>query len=157
MEGPLGRITYKGNFMFHPRGKPARRATKLGLIPGGSGITPLYSVLNSIYKAREEGISVKMLYSNKTVDDVLCKELLDQIHQDETASNISVAHTLTRHEGDPPAGFLKGRVNIEMLQSLGFPEPSEETLIMICGPAAFNKHVKELLTAAGYADDMIFG
>lgn len=157
MEGPLGRISYKGNNIFAPKGKPERRVTKLGLIPGGSGITPLFSIMNAIYKAREEGISVKMLYSNKTVGDVLCKDLLDQINNDASVSNISVAHTLTRHEGEPPAGFLKGRVNIEMLQSLGFPEPSEETLIMICGPAAFNKHVKEILAAAGYTEEMIFG
>jgi len=71
--------------------------------------------------------------------------------------HISVTHTLTRVEGDVSgANVVKGRVNLEMLQSLNFPEPSEDTLIFSCGPAALSKATKAFLLEAGYTADMIF-
>ena len=66
---------------------------------------------------------------------MLCRAQLDAIHADQNAPNLTVHHTLTRVEGDVAGdNVLRGRVNIEMLQSLNFPEPSEETLIFSCGP-----------------------
>jgi ferredoxin-NADP reductase len=118
MKGPVGRLTYKGNCMIHftTAGKDPIRVTKLGLLAGGSGITPLFSIMDAIYRARESCIEVKMLYSNKTVNDILLRSELDAINADESSPNISVAHTLTRELGDLPAPLLKGHVNIEMLR-----------------------------------------
>ena len=68
-----------------------------------------------------------------------------------------MTHTLTRVEGDVAGdNVLRGRVNIEMIRSLNFPEPSEDTLIFSCGPSAQTKAIKEFLTAAGYSETMIF-
>ena len=51
------------------------RKTKIGLIAGGSGITPLLSVMDAIYRAKDTSIeTVKLLYSNKTEADILCRE-----------------------------------------------------------------------------------
>jgi ferredoxin-NADP reductase len=41
MEGPKGLLFYKGNGNWELRKKPIRK-TKLGLIAGGTGITPCY-------------------------------------------------------------------------------------------------------------------
>lgn len=84
MEGPVGRITYKGNATFHLKAKKKDfRVTKLGLIAGGSGITPLFNVMDAIYRARDTSITtVKMLYSNKTEADILLREELDAINAD---------------------------------------------------------------------------
>ena len=100
MEGPMGRITYKGNGMFHPMNKDPIKRTKIGLLAGGSGITPMFSIMDAIYRAREQNMSVKMIYSNKTCSDILIKDELDAINADESMPNISVTHTITRH----PAG-----------------------------------------------------
>ena len=75
MEGPVGRITYKGNATFYHRIKKTEfKVTKLGLIAGGSGITPLFEVMDAIYRASEKCVSVKMLYSNKTESDMLLRK-----------------------------------------------------------------------------------
>ena len=75
MEGPVGMMTYLGNATFQKKGKEPMRKTKLGLIAGGSGITPLLSVMDGIYRAKDMSVtSVKMLYSNKTEADILCRE-----------------------------------------------------------------------------------
>jgi len=75
MEGPVGRLTYRGNNTFFMKQKKREfRVTKLGLIAGGSGLTPLFEVMDAIYRAKEQGISVNMLYSNKTEADILLRE-----------------------------------------------------------------------------------
>ena len=119
MKGPVGYITYKGgNIMqiLYPEGKDPMRITKLALLAGGSGITPHFNIMDAVYRARESGIEVKMLYSNKTLKDILLRQELDAINADKSCPNITVAHTLTREQGTVPAGIHKGRVTIEMLR-----------------------------------------
>ena len=53
MEAPIGRLTYVGNATFHILNKEPMRKTKIGLIAGGSGITPLLSLLDAIYRAND--------------------------------------------------------------------------------------------------------
>ena len=57
MEGPMGKITYKGNGEFNIRQVGDRKATKIGLLAGGSGITPLYSLLNGLYLSKDSSIT----------------------------------------------------------------------------------------------------
>ena len=120
MEGPVGRTTYIGNGMWRRRGQTDFRKTKIGLICGGSGITPVFHVLDAIYRAKETVCEVKMIFSNKTVDDILLREQLDKINNDKSMPNLTVTHTITRHDdskhGPLPKGMLKGRVSLQMIQ-----------------------------------------
>jgi len=71
--------------------------------------------------------------------------------------HLTVTHTLTRAKGGVAgANMLSGRVSIEMLKSLNFPEPSEDTMILMCGPKAFTEAIKEFLLTAGYTENMMF-
>lgn len=99
---------------------------------------------------------MKLLFSNKTRDDILIKDKLDAIANDETCTNIQISHTITREEGDLGPGLLTGRVTLAMLQEIGFPEPGNNTFIWSCGPSDMTKAIKTLLTEAGYAEDRIF-
>ena len=53
MEGPVGRLTYLGNATIQIVKKEPMRKTKIGLIAGGSGIAPLLSLLDAIYRAND--------------------------------------------------------------------------------------------------------
>lgn len=66
--------------------------------------------------AEEEGevIDVKMLFSNKTADDILLKDELEKIAQ-KCEENVKITHTLTRVDNVEP-GMLKGRVTLDMLK-----------------------------------------
>ena len=70
MEGPIGRLNYLGKGDFLVSKKP-RKGTKIGLIAGGSGITPMYSLANCIKLADEKDMDVKLIFTNKTEDDIL--------------------------------------------------------------------------------------
>ena len=58
------------------------------MVASGSGITTVLSVLDAIYRAKETHINVKLIYSNKTRDDILCKPELDAIANDPNCTNI---------------------------------------------------------------------
>ncbi len=98
-----------------------------------------------------------MIFSNKTSDDILVREQLDKFSEI-NPHHFKLYHTLTRHDDAKHGEFrgLKGRVSAELFKTCGLPEPSPETLICYCGPAAFNKTVVETLTAMGYTEDMLF-
>ena len=155
MEGPVGMATYHGNGKVVHKRKGERQVTKLGLIAGGSGITPMLSMMTAIHRAKETGIQVVMIYTNKTRGDVLCKAELDAIANDPNCTNLKIVHTITREEGDLGAGFKKGRVNMDMLREIGWPEPADDMAVMQCGPKAMHEANKALLLEAGYTEEMI--
>ena len=144
--------------MWQQGTKEPELKTKIGLIAGGSGITPVFSVMDALHRAKDMSItSCKMIYSNKTEADILIRDQLDAINADASMPHLTVHHTLTREKGEVAgANVSKGRVNIEMLRSCNFPEPSEETLIFSCGPAPFCKAIKAFCLEAGYTESMIF-
>ena len=151
MEGPIGKIIYTGEGNFVKMKKPLNKVSKIGLLAGGSGITPVYAIMNAMRLAKETDIEVKCLYSNKSAGDILIKDELDVIEKE--CPNIKIYHTLTREKVD---GMLNGRVSMEMLKELDFPEAGPDTLMFSCGPKAFNDHIKEFLTEAGYEKDLIY-
>ena len=50
---------------------------KIGLIAGGSGITPMYQLAETILQNPEDKTKVTLLFANKTPQDILLKERLD--------------------------------------------------------------------------------
>lgn len=110
-----------------------------------------------MHLAGDKSCDVKFLYSNKTLDDVLLEEELNKI--DSEMSNISMKYTITRQTAAEITAkgekFTTGRADLQMLKDLGFPEPSEETLIVFCGPSPFNNSFEEMLEDAGYGDNMV--
>lgn len=127
VKGPLGHFEYTGHGNFLLKGKP-KSAKKLGLICGGTGLTPAYQVIMAIYKDPTDETEVYLLYGNRTESDILMREDLEMFAQ---RPNIHVWYTLD----SPPEnwGYSKGFVSEDMIRE-HLPEPSEETFIGMCGP-----------------------
>jgi len=99
-----------------------------------------------------------MIFSNKTKDDILAQSELEHLAKI-NPENFKLYHTLTRHDDALHGEWtgLRGRISEEMIKSCqGFPEPSEETLVVMCGPQAFCKTATDVLTTMGYTSDMIY-
>lgn len=153
MEGPYGQLNYQGSGNFILK-KNTIKKTKIGLISGGSGITPCYQIIQAASLANDT-IDLVLLYTNKNKSDILINEALDDFAR--VNKNLRIFHTLTRYIADVDFEWhgLKGRITPEMLKQCGFPEPSLETLIVYCGPPGMNKTVEEILGKLGYTRDMI--
>jgi len=80
MEGPKGRLKYEGLGNFVITKKPVTGKTKIGLIAGGTGITPCYQIIQSIL-VNNDTPSVSLLFGNRTTNDILLKEELIQLRE----------------------------------------------------------------------------
>ncbi|KAE8683563.1 hypothetical protein F3Y22_tig00111200pilonHSYRG00106 [Hibiscus syriacus] len=76
VKGPLGHIEYTGRGSFTVHDKP-KFAKKLAMLTGGTGITPIYQVIQAILKDPEDETDMYVVYANRTEDDILLKEELD--------------------------------------------------------------------------------
>merc|ERR1712050_502343 len=77
INGPIGVNEYLGRGTFK---LPGRTVTvkKIGMMAGGTGLTPMLQVAQAIMRDPEDTSIVSLLYANKTTDDILCKDLLDR-------------------------------------------------------------------------------
>ena len=74
--GPSGKVVYKGRGVFDVKepGKPReeRCVRSVGLIAGGTGITPMLQIIKAILKDPEDNTKVTLLFANQ----VCCSCLL---------------------------------------------------------------------------------
>lgn len=75
MEGPKGRLAYEGFGNFIITRKPTRK-TRIGMVAGGTGITPCYQVIQAALNG-DDGTSLSLIFGCRTVDDLLLKEEMD--------------------------------------------------------------------------------
>ena len=150
-EGPIGMINYKGFGNFTFKKKPIEhKKTKIGLISGGTGITPFFSIAQASLLGND-GLQIRLLYVNKTKGDILIKKEIDELAA-KYPNNFKVFYSLTRHTAeDGPWDGLNGRVSMEMLKQCDFPDnTSDDVLILNCGPPGFNEANKKILEENGY-------
>jgi cytochrome-b5 reductase len=163
VSGPSGNLIYRGKGLFDVRSrKPepfvSRRVRQLGLIAGGTGITPMYQILNEILKEQTsivpgERVDIKiwLLFANQTEQDILLRDILEQLAESHS-DRFKLWYTVDRDsEGWK---YSKGFINDVML-SEHMPPPSDETLICICGPPPMIKFAcVPNLDKLGYTESM---
>lgn len=130
IKGPLGHIEYtgKGNFLVHGKRKFAK---KLAMIAGGTGITPIYQVMQAILKDSEDETEMYVVYANRTEDDILLRDELDA-WAEKYPSRVKVWYVVQESikEGwKYSTGFVTESILREHM-----PPASEYSLALACGP-----------------------
>ena len=114
------------------------------LVAGGSGVVPLMSMLRH-RDARSSAAAALLLYSLRTVDDVIYRDELESLAG--AANGPEVLHTLTRAQPDGWTGFSR-RVDEgmlrEVLSRIGDPRHA-----FVCGPTPFVENVASGLLRCG--------
>ena len=54
-------------------------ARHISMIAGGTGITPMYQVIQAVLKKAEDATQLSLLYANVSPDDILLREELDAL------------------------------------------------------------------------------
>ncbi|GAV56085.1 hypothetical protein ZYGR_0AZ02570 [Zygosaccharomyces rouxii] len=132
--GPVGKLHYYCN-----------NSKAIGLVAGGSGITPILQVLNEVVTTPEDVTKVSLIYANETENDILLKDELDELA--EKYPHFEVNYVVNRPTGNWK-GF-RGYVSQEMLQKC-LPAPAVDNRLFICGPSGMNDLVLELANKIGW-------
>jgi ferredoxin-NADP reductase len=131
LRGPIG-----GYFVWEADG-----ATEpLFLVAGGSGIVPLMAMLRH-RRAAGSTVPAKLLYSSRTLEDVIYRTELDTVGAD-------VVQTLTREQPLGWSGYAR-RVDFDLLRDVAYP-PEVDPRIFVCGPTSFVEAVADILVALGH-------
>jgi nitrate reductase (NAD(P)H) len=129
-KGPFGQFEYSNNRSIVHKGI-TRKVNKLTMIAGGSGITPMYSILRC---AQRDGIECNVIYFNKTEDDILLRKELTVMHL--------VDHWLSQ-PSDQWNG-LRGHVSAKHL------EPVHDGLLLFCRPPGMMDAVDEMVKKSNW-------
>ena len=123
----------------------SRPAEKLLLLSGGSGITPLMSMLRTLYDLGSDA-DVVFLHSARTPSDIVFRSELAAIEMH--MPNLRVVHVC---EADYPSerwGGMRGRLSPTMLHTI-VPDLLERT-IFNCGPMPYMDAVRRILGELDY-------
>jgi cytochrome-b5 reductase len=136
---------------------------KLGMIVGGTGITPMIQALHAVLGTGGDTTAVSMLYGSRTEGDILGKETLDgwcASHGD----RLKVQHVLS-HE---PEGSVwqgeRGYIDKDRVAKY-LPAPSEDCVLFVCGPPPMyaalcgdrgTKELTGLLADMGYSAEQVY-
>jgi ferredoxin-NADP reductase len=120
------------------------------LVGGGSGIVPLRAMLYHRAALRSV-VPVRLLYSERTLADVIYREELIGVEADHEGADIRL--TLTREQ---PAGWRGhvGRIDRALLEEVAWA-PSERPLTYVCGPTGLVEAVASTLVELGHEPSRI--
>ena len=107
-----------------------RKAKNVGMIAGGTGITPMLQLLTAIFKDPADTTRVWLLFANQSEDDILVREELEAT-QKAHPDRFHLWYTVDR----PPSdwAYSSGFINAAMLREHMAPAGAD-TQICICGP-----------------------
>lgn len=136
---PMGVFTTKFNINSYRH---------LILIGGGSGITPLISILRSAL-LEEPNTIVSLIYANRDIDSIIFKDRLNDLATD-YGDRLTLKHILD----NPPEDWEghSGLINPDKLKSIlaELPQRDEEfTEYFLCGPTGMMDIVKDTLENIG--------
>lgn len=132
LRGPAGLIQYFGRGRFRVPGKSEMRVTRVGMLAGGTGITPMLQILQAALVDEYDPVRFSLIYANKTEEDILVRERLDNA-QKNSKGRIKVHYTIDFPTDKWPKEYSTGFITADMIKA-HLPPPGSETLILMCGP-----------------------
>jgi len=129
VRGPIG-----GYFVWEDDGHPVL------LVGGGSGVVPLMSMIRS----SAGSTPMRLLYSSRTLEDVIYRQELDS----RAGDKLEVFQTLTREQPPGWTGYTR-RIDADMLREVAWPA-ADTPHVFVCGSTRFVDAAADGLVALGY-------
>lgn len=155
IRGPFGAFHYQCNGQVEIRragGAKKYNVSNIGMIAGGSGLTPMYQIAQNISDAKES-TKMTLLFGNQTEGDIIYRDHLDALAQ--RNPNFKVWYAVDRPYNPETWKYTKGYLTAEVFKEQ-LPPPGPNTLILLCGPPGLIKASTANLTSIGYTEDMLF-
>ncbi len=124
-------------------------AKKVGFVAGGTGITPMISIIRWIL-AKSLDVELFLVFANKTEADIIFREEWEGNVREH--ATFHCYHVLEQ----PPAAWSQGigRITEEILRRQ-LPPPGSDTVIFLCGPPLMADALEATLKGIGYSEQSI--
>ncbi|KIV92073.1 NADH-cytochrome b5 reductase 1 [Exophiala mesophila] len=139
VRGPKGAMVYTPDLAKH-----------IGMIAGGTGITPMLQIARAISRGRpskggKDTTKVDLIFANVNPDDILLKDEIDALAREDP--NFSVYYVLN----NPPEGWTGGVgfVTPDMIKAK-LPAPGPDVKILMCGPPPMISALKKATEGLGF-------
>ena len=149
VKGPLGEFIYQGMGSFNLKGKPGK-CSKITLIAGGTGLTPCYQVLAAVLRETQDSTQVRLLYANRSPEDILMREQLDSLARSHP-DRFQLWYTVDVVPEGAAWEYDVGFVTTEMMEAHLFPAAAD-TIALMCGPPPMTQSAKAKLQGLGYKE-----
>lgn len=119
---------------------------KIGMLAGGTGITPMYQIIRAICEDDRDLTQVSLIYANRSEEDILLRKELETFSR-RYPQNLKIYYLLENAPSDWAYGV--GYVTQDMMAEM-FPSPSVDSKIMLCGPPGLVNAAKASLGNLGF-------
>ncbi|XP_060084425.1 NADH-cytochrome b5 reductase 1-like, partial [Ylistrum balloti] len=133
---------FEGEFKIRPDEKTEAStytAKKVGMIAGGTGITPMYQLIKQVFKDPKDKTELFLLFANQIKADTGYGGFCDKGSTTRSNANENVFSWSAPTEvtgglqGHRCWTYSKGFVSADMIRD-HLPGPEEGTMILMCGP-----------------------
>lgn len=154
LKGPNPKFPYKAN-----------QFKEIGLIAGGSGVTPIWQIVQEVANNPDDKTKVTVLFANKKEEDILLSEKWNKLASD---SRFKIVHFLDT----PPSKWSgeSGFIDVDAVKKyLPSPDLDDKVKIFVCGPPPMMKAISSpkksmtdqgplegALKDAGYKSEQVF-
>ncbi|KAK9234045.1 hypothetical protein V1525DRAFT_88833 [Lipomyces kononenkoae] len=149
VRGPKGHMIYKKGL-----------ARAIGMIAGGTGITPMLSIIRAVLNNPSDRTKISLIYANVKENDILLRDKLDDLATKH--SKIFKVHYVLSNPDEGWQGS-SGFVTLDMIK-MWLPCPGKDIKILLCGPPPMMTAMAQLTNEIGYGksrypskpDDVVF-
>jgi len=132
--GPKGNMTYLGKGRFELRhgreNKEIRAAVNIGMIAGGTGVTPMLQLVRAALKDASDKTTFSLLFANQSEADIMLRDELDSMAAG-SGGRFKVWYTVDR--APPNWKYSEGFISADMMKN-HLPDHSPGNMILVCGP-----------------------
>jgi len=148
-KGPLGEYEYLGNSRYALLNEPNRSAKHIGMIAGGTGITPMWQVICAMQDDQDLPY-VSLIYCARYQADLVLAEEINEI-QKRIPDRLKVRYILSQPPSNDWNGG-RGRLTTEEVSTHLFPfagshtEDSEKLVLLCASDEMIDKSCKPLIS-----------
>ncbi|OJJ47286.1 hypothetical protein ASPZODRAFT_151791 [Penicilliopsis zonata CBS 506.65] len=139
VRGPKGAMVYTPNM-----------CSRIGMIAGGTGITPMYQIIKAIIRNRPQNggndtTKIDLIFANVNPEDILLRDELDALAKDDKLFDIHYVLNNPPQDWSGGVGFVTPDMIKERL-----PAPASDIKILLCGPPPMISAMKKATESLGY-------
>ncbi|KAJ5673277.1 Cytochrome b5 [Penicillium longicatenatum] len=137
IRGPKGAMQYTTSYAKH-----------IGMIAGGTGITPMYQLIRAICDEETDSTQISLLYANNTEEDILLRQELDAFAK-KYPNKFQVQYVLSQ-AAEGWKGH-RGFVSQDLIQKYLAPA-DQSNKMLLCGPPPMINAMKKVLVGLGWKE-----